>query len=400
MKSRKDFFVAVIVLAAMALSACSIKQPIVPKTMAEQRGSMKEIERGVGILDPATWPDLGIKKVTIFAVKLDFGLLGVEGINGGGVWPIIALLPNGNYRLGYVSTFSHGSLVVNSASRMMFNINIWGDPIGFAEFYCGRDELKGARFLIMNRNATWALFDLTGRMVAEAVSKEDARARRGKNFGIPVPYNVKKFYNDKEYREKIFESFGLTLEDLARFRADYFRRMGRRAESMFPGVREITVGSDAYRDYATNIQARIDKGELYRYQVKELFSSRYDTLISHLDKETFVRVSSQIAGHSHFGRFVRNEKLGIVDLALGNFVPYFWAAKFARDIIVSNTDGLRGPYANARVERKDLYPEFQKLYRMYYMLIVYRDYAVRDIAAKNRALRRRIRVLREKLKDF
>lgn len=291
-------------------------------------------EQAVSVPAPVQMAKNGVKYVTVFTAILDAGVWGVEGVNGAGVWPALAL-QNGNIHRGYV---------------FVTDLNWWGDFVlqGCVE---GQISDPNAKIIYLNRDGGW-VYDLT--------SKES-------NY-IPA-----KFSKDKSYEAQIFTSAGSTLADLDRFWLVYSEKRGTPIESGMKFSKDIRVGTPEWDEFKKNLIQRMS----YAYQmpggeIREGFMSIED----------FRREAAKNYGLTAGQRFRKQLRIpaGVDPISVGAGV----AGTILNGILAANQDSWTGFYARADALRKDLKPQFRLMQKLYKQLLMQRDAVIYQLQQERR----------------
>ena len=279
-------------------------------------------EQAVSIPAPTQMSQDGVKSVTIFTAILDAGVWGTEGVNGAGVWPVLAL-ENGEVYRGYV---------------FVTDLNWWGDFILEA---CIAGHISAqAKILYLNRDGGW-VYDLTGK---------------------EVDYIPKKFDEDKSYQAQIFASAGTTLSELDSFWRMYSEKRGVAVKTGAVFYREIAVGSSEWEAYKVSLSERM----AHKYQMPD-----GKTRESFMPLEDFRKAASQNYGLTPGQRFRKglNIPVAIDPISAGAGV----AGAILNGVLAANTTSWTGFYARADALRKDLKPQFRLMQRLYKQLLMQRD---------------------------
>jgi hypothetical protein len=157
--------------------------------------AIKDPAKGVSVVHPVEIEKAGVEKITHFAGIMNPGLW-VETAGGGGVWPFLAYMPDGEILDGY---------------GYLAGINYWGDFLLHFSIPEPKKKLKNAKLLYFNQDAGFA-YNLTG---------------------MEVEYNPKRFDSSEKYREKIFEK-GTSFSKIS-------------------NAQEIVVGSKEWENYKKQV---------------------------------------------------------------------------------------------------------------------------------------------------
>jgi len=317
-----------VVLAMVMAAGCASSQGHLPKHALTDPADM------VSIPHPVEIEKTGIKFITTFQCVMDLGLW-VEVVNAGGVWPFLAMTPDGKILNGY---------------NYMSGINYWGDfMLQFISHY-SREELNGSKILYFNRDAGFA-YHLNGKQ---------------------VPYNPKKFENDNEYRKKFFNEFGTTLSELNSFWIEYFENKGLDPPSDLSSVLEIRIGSPEWEGFKKKT-AKVMK---YNYKMAD-----GQIRAGFLPLEQFRLMATEIPGFNGSQRFIKRAKVPLFALPFtGAGMLIMAGANIVGDAVAAGVnDDWTSSYARAKTIRYKMAPLFRQICRIYKELLEKRDRKIKDL---------------------
>jgi hypothetical protein len=317
--------------------------------------------QGVSIPHPAEAERNGIKEITYFTTIMEPGLL-TEAVGNGGVWPSLGKVKNQDKLLkGY-------AYLADLGKYGDFTLN---HVYNFPEIL-----LSQAKFIYLNRDGGTA-YRLDGLM-------------------IPVDqYDPEKFDKNTEYRNEIFEKFGMTFKELDNIWRNYIvsnecsflegeglffdKACAKKvAEDLADAsmVVEIKVGSSEWEDY---------KKYLSRIMTHNHKMPDGEIRMSNLDLNEFRKDAVMNNGSDYGKRFLKNSTIPIsmlIGITAGP-VGLLAASNVAGDALNAGIDtSLKGHYDRATILAKELKPNFQAVVAAFKYRLKEKDSAIRSLSLK------------------
>ena len=157
-------------------------------------------------------PSADVEKMTSFMGAMNTGLW-TEVVGTGGIWRVVGMTPEGETLYGYA---------------YLDSLDFWGKAYMTIDFAYAKSKLKDVKFLYSNADG-FIMFKMDGEPVKIKAEKKDGFA----------PFDPKKFDEDREYRRKVFNAGGMTLEEVDDYWRRYFSGKGRRASEDMTFVEEL-----------------------------------------------------------------------------------------------------------------------------------------------------------------
>ena len=325
MRALKILFVLV---AVFWLAGCASSGKYLPEH------ALTNPAESISVPHPVELEKAGIEVITTFVSVMDPGLW-IEVVAGGGVWPTLALTPNGKILKGYA---------------FLTNINYWGDFLLQFVFCCSQKELAQAKILYFNRDAGWGY-----RLV-----------------GNEVRYEPKKFDRDKEYQTKFFTEFGMSLSGLNDFWIDYLKE---KEINPYPGlssVHEVIVGSTKWQEYKEKLAVKMQ----HNYKMAD-----GEIRCGYLPLDTFRQIAVETPGFNGKDRYLKQAKLPLIALPFyGAGMLVMAGASVVSDTITAGVnDDWTGYYARAKIMRYQMAPLFRQICQIYKELLKARDEEIKGL---------------------
>ena len=292
---------------------------------------------GISVLHPVELEKAGIKEIITFQGILDPGLW-VEVVNAGGVWPFLAKTPSNKILDGYV---------------YLSNITYWGDWQLQFDFLGNYEEIKTAKILYFNKDAGFAYSPI----------------------GEQIEYDPKKFEEDKEYQDKLFQEHGKTLEELDMFWKDYLIQKELDPPSDFTSVMQIKIPSPEWKKYKGKLTALMQ----YNYKM-----GNGEIRCGYLPLESFRKTAIEIPGFNGVDRYLKQAKIPLIALPFSGigFLASTGVTLASNAIVAGIDTDWTGAYARAKVLRYQMAPLFQQITLIYKELLKKRDIIIKDLKFK------------------
>ena len=329
MKARIMLFVLVVFL----IGGCATSGKYVPKH------AITDPSKGISIIHPVEIEKAGIKTITIFQGLMDPGLW-VEVVSAGGVWTFLALTDSGKILDGYA---------------YLSGINYWGDwrlQFVLLEGLEKRDK-ETAKFIYFNRDAGYC-YNLIGNQ---------------------VEYDPKKFDEDKEYRLKLFQDHGKTLDQIDSFFLDYLRKKKLNPPDDLSSVVEIEIGSPEWKKF----KSKIAKSMQYNYKM-----GNGEIRCGWLPLKHFSKEAVEIPGFNGKDQYLKRANVPLFFLPFaGVGLMVIAGANIIGDIAAAGIDdSWSGSYARSTVVRYKMAPLFRQICLIYKELLKKRDERINRLEFK------------------
>lgn len=342
----------VVLLVPLLFGACAGKnQAYLPKY------AITEPREAISIPHPIELQKSEVKTITTWRGIISPDLL-VEVIAGNGVFPVIG---------------SHGQKEFHGFAYLV-DLNYWGDWIVQFEFQNSFDELKNAKFILVNRDGGFAYSMMGERVVADDKSNLQKKVN---------PYKVEKFDTDKEERVKFIDEFGTTLSDVNTSWQHFFATRGINLAGKSV-VKEYAVGSDEWLRMVDAVNRDIDSGKLTAYKVGK------EIRIGRMDLDQFADKASDVPDFKAGDRFIKRASLPVISLASMAFGPLAMAgAGFGGTVYSANVDNdWHGHTLRSKFWGYELAPTFRSVCEQYKKLLAGRDEQIRKLKQPTRLSQR------------
>ncbi|MFH1367317.1 MAG: hypothetical protein ABIH38_05045 [Patescibacteria group bacterium] len=289
---------------------------------------------GISVPHPVEIEKVGVKTITTFQGLMDSGLW-VEVVGAGGVWPWLARTPLGEILDGYA---------------YLTGINYWGDWQLQFVFLGSVKELQFVKILYFNRDAGYC-YKLTG---------------------VQAEYDPQKFDTSEDYRNKIFQEYGMTLKELDGFWLDYLREKELNPPQTLSSAIELKTDSPEWEDF----KSRVARVFPYNYKM-----GNGEIRSSYLPLESFRQAAVEIPGFNGVDRYLKRAKLPIVALPFaGAGLLVIAGASVAGDAVSAGIDAnWTGAYARAETLRYKMAPLFRQICLVYKELLKKRDERIKNL---------------------
>lgn len=313
MKKWKVFFG----LCILILMGCS--SPYVSKH------AIKDPAKAVSLPHPVEMEKAQVEVITQF-VGIMAPELWPEVVASGGVWPTLARNQNGKIFEGFV---------------YLSGITYWGDFLLQFLFLSSREELANAEILYLNRDGGW-IYQLNGKEIS---------------------YQADRFDNDKEYQAEIFKEYGWKLAELNNFWLRYLEQKELTPPNNLSGIQQIKLGTAEWRQFKKKLSAFLK----YNYKMAD-----GEIRIGYLPLNEFRQTAVSHSGLQFGDRFIRNLRIPFI------FEPIGMTASIANAAVAAAVDEeIKGPYARAKVVRREMVPVFRYICQAYKELLELRDKRIR-----------------------
>lgn len=325
MKGKKGLkYLFLICFVCLSLVSCASSNGHLPSH------AFKNPAEGISIPHPVEYERQNRKTMTMFAIIMDPGLW-TEVVAGGGVWPIVGGVYEGdneNLYRGYC---------------YLARPNYWGDFLLNCVFNHDQSNLANARFLMFNRDAGWA-YSLSGE--------------------LQNPYDPQKFDKSRKYRKEIFEEYGWSLSELDNSWKRYYQS---HEEDFENHLSVVEVSSSEDWDMAVSL--------LGQDMPNSLKMPDGEIRMTYLPLDNFRYEAVKNPGFTGGQRFLKNAKLPLIALPFaGAAMPLILGADVVSTALVAGIDDdWAGYYGRAKTIRYDLAPVFRNLCGIYKMMLADRN---------------------------
>jgi len=328
-KEMKVWKVLLVLMIFIGLTGCAGSDNYLPK-----HALINPVD-AVSIPHPIEIEKTGIKAITTFVAVMDPGLW-TEIAVVGGVWPTLAQTLKGEILKGY--------------AYLSPEVNYWGDFLLVFVFCYSKEDLNQAKILYFNRDGGWA-YQLSGK---------------------EIKYDPKKFDDDKEYQNKIFSQFGMTLSEIDPFWLKYLKEKGIEAPDDLSSVQGIIIGSREWQDYKKKLVS------IMRYKYK---MANGQIRSGYLPLDNLRQEAVRLPGFNGTERFIKRSKLPLIALPFtGAGLVTMAAINIVGDAVVAGIDDdWSGYYARAKIIRYQMAPLFRQICLTYKKLLEGRDERIKTL---------------------
>ncbi len=288
----------------------------------------------VSIPHPIEIEKTGIKTVTTFVAVMDPALWTEIAVIGG-IWPVLAQTLEGKILKGYA---------------YLSEVNYWGDFLLRFVFCFSKEDLGQVKILYFNRDGGWA-YQLSGK---------------------EIRYDPKKFDDDKEYQNKIFSQFGMTLSQMDSFWIEYLGKKEIEVPDDLSSIQEMVIGSPEWKNYKKKLAS------VMKYNYK-MANGKIRT--GYLPLDAFRQEAVRIPGFNGAERFLERAKLPLIALPFtGIGLVTIAAINIVGDAVVAGVDDdWSGYYARAKIVRYQMAPLFRQICLVYKKLLEGRDERIKTL---------------------
>jgi len=283
--------------------------------------------KAISVIHPDQIEENKVEKICTFIGVMDPALF-TEVIIVGGVWPTIALdNDNGKMHKGYC---------------YLENVNYFGDFILRFVFFASKKELESTKILYFNRDGG-ICYSITGK---------------------EVKYNVKKFDKKEEYRKELFNSKGISLEEMSSFWAQYIREHGMNGKINY--FSEVSVNGKNWEQFK----------KVLTFRMRENYKmGNGEKRCGYLPLNQFKYIASSNPGFTGVDRYIKHAKLPLLTLPFtGTGMLVSAGASVVSDAILANVNNSwDGFYARSQTIRYDMANIFRYVCKIYQNLLIQRD---------------------------